>query len=691
MHKGELCSTLIAAINSTRVEGLQVSQFMTSATCAADAVVTVDPTIDANTLTSDEDGKDSYMLPFPLMFDSTSASCMSAPRMAYDCNIKMWNNGSVDGWNTARDPGYGMSYFNRSDLPYYYALGDAFTIGDQYFQSTFTATCPNREHLFAGSNGLSVPGSGMCLLDDAEPAGMTWETMGETLLKANVSWKLYQEADNFDDNGFQWFEAYKKAKPGSYLWDQGMARSKSFVDAFAQDVANDKLPAVSWLVGPARLSEHATNHPADGEDLSARILSILAKPENAKVYAKTAFILNYDEGGQFYDHHWPPTPPMDEEDGSSTVTTEGELTQKVEFGIPEGRPIGLGWRVPLFLISPWTRGDYVYSEVADHTSVLQFIEKRFNVTCPNISPWRRAVTGDLTAAFDFTKPDYSWPLFPSTSGNVNASKDQCDNNPSPTVPSTQRMPGQEAGTKLHRAIPSYTFDVSDTTVTAPKAAISITIRHVGAAGATAGVFNVYDRGAGLKRGPRKYTVEGGKSLTGTWDGRAYELHLHGPNGYVRQFKGGASSAGVAVVFTEASSDVAFALSVPAAGMKTTFTLTDNAYGAKPLTVAVGSGSTGHGAVSVAHSGSWYDVTVTSSAHQGFARRFMGHVEVAGTTTTSDPAMAKGTPGIAGPHPLEHPPMLERFTSLGQEAWKEQRSKECKGHRALFKDACWIGE
>ena len=145
---------------------MQVSQYMTKASCAADAVVTVDPA-----LASDES---SYMLPFPLMFNSTSASCMSAPRMAYDCNINMWNNGSVDGWNTARDPGYGMSYFNRSDLPFYYALGDSFTVGDQYFQSTFTATCPNREHLFAGSNGLSVPDSGFCLLDDAEPPGMTW-------------------------------------------------------------------------------------------------------------------------------------------------------------------------------------------------------------------------------------------------------------------------------------------------------------------------------------------------------------------------------------------------------------------------------------------------------------------------------------------------------------------------------------
>ena len=116
-----------------------------------------------------------------------------------------------------------MSYFNRTELPYYYALADSFTIGDQYFQSTFTATCPNREMLFAGSNGLSAANTSLNLLNDSEPAGMNWETMGETLEKAGISWKLYQGQDNFDDNGFAWFENYKNAKPGDPLYDKGVA------------------------------------------------------------------------------------------------------------------------------------------------------------------------------------------------------------------------------------------------------------------------------------------------------------------------------------------------------------------------------------------------------------------------------------------------------------------------------------
>ena len=206
--------------------------------------------------------------------------------------------------------------------------------------------------------------------------------------------------------GFAWFKSFQDAQPGDPLFDHGIWPVPDIVQAFADMVASDTLPSVTWIVGPEPLSEHATNHPADGEDLSARLIAVLSNASNAAVYAKTAFILNYDEGGQFFDHLWTPIPPRNDSDGKSTVTTVGELTLEEELYVAPGHPIGLGFRVPLLLISPWTRGHYVYSEVSDHTSVIKFIEKRFNVSCPNISPWRRAVVSDLTAAFDFSSPDY---------------------------------------------------------------------------------------------------------------------------------------------------------------------------------------------------------------------------------------------------------------------------------------------
>ena len=103
--------------------------------------------------------------------------------------------------------------------------------------------------------------------------------------------------------------------------------------------------------------------------------------------------------------------------GVSTVTTEGEINTDVLTEEPA--PIGLGFRVPLLVVSPWTRGNIVYSEVLDHTSVIRLLETKFGFFCPNISPWRRAITGDLLAAFDFDHPDYSWPdNLPDTSNYV---------------------------------------------------------------------------------------------------------------------------------------------------------------------------------------------------------------------------------------------------------------------------------
>ena len=128
------------------------------------------------------------------------------------------------------------------------------------------------------------------------------------------------------------------AKPGNPLYDNGMYRSDNLYDEFADDVRSGNLPQVSWIVGPAALSEHARYHPQDGEDLSARLIKIFGESGNEEIWKKTAFILNYDEGGQFYDHLWVPTAPMNQPtDGQSTVTTEGEVTTKTEFNIPPGK------------------------------------------------------------------------------------------------------------------------------------------------------------------------------------------------------------------------------------------------------------------------------------------------------------------------------------------------------------------
>eukprot|EP01031_Cornospumella_fuschlensis_P026764 gene26764-32341_t len=295
----------------------------------------------------DQNDLSQYMLPFRTDVNKTNAMCMPAPEMNYPTDIKIWNHGKHDSWNTARDGGYGMAYFTREDLPYYYTLYDQYAVADQYFQSTFTATNPNRMHLFTGSNGLSVGQA--AVIDNTEPRpGYTWDTLGEVLERSNVSWRVYQQLDNFDDNAFAWFKNFQQSRPGDVLFDKGMARQHSLMQAFEQDLQADALPQVSIVIAPTRKSEHATNHPCAGEDFSARLLRLFfAHP---KVYRKSALLLMYDEGGQFFDHHWSPTPPM-QQAGFSSVPVDGEVNGDA--------PIGLGFRVPLVVVSPWTRGNIV--------------------------------------------------------------------------------------------------------------------------------------------------------------------------------------------------------------------------------------------------------------------------------------------------------------------------------------------
>ncbi len=153
------------------------------------------------------------------------------------------------------------------------------------------------------------------------------------------------------------------------------------------------LPQVSWIVAPYCYCEHPWWGPSFGEYYVTRVLEALTS--NPEVWARTVFIPNYDEGDGFYDHASAPVPPWKDGVGLSTVSTAGEIEAS------SGLPIGLGHRVPLIAISPWSKGGKVSAEVFDHTSVLRFLERRFGVVEENISPWRRAVCGDLTSLFDF--------------------------------------------------------------------------------------------------------------------------------------------------------------------------------------------------------------------------------------------------------------------------------------------------
>lgn len=675
---GELCSKMLGEVLNTTIQHMKVSyQLSMYSSCPADLKMNF-----SKYTMIEKTEKDEYMLPFHLAFNETSATCMPAPEMDYPCDLKMWNNGRMDAWNTGRSPGFGMSFFERSDLPYYFALADAFTVGDQYFQSTFTPTNPNRLHQFSGSNGLYA--NGTVILDDSEPAtGINWETLAETLEKAGVSWKVYQETDNFDDNAFEWFEAFKAAQPGSPLYEKGKKRvaTGTLVDEFYQDVFNRTLPQVSIIIAPTWLSEHATNHPQDGEDLTARLISVLSAPENKEVYAKTAFILNYDEGGQFYDHHWTPTPPVSEFDGKSTVSTVGEVLLNITAAVTPYHPIGLGFRVPLMIISPWTRGPYTYSEVSDHTSVLKLIEKRFGVHCPNISPWRRAVVSDLSAAFDFEHPDYTWPVFPSTKNNTNESKSQCAGLPYPTIPTEQTFPSQEEGTRLTRPLP-YDFSISDSF---KNNVLTITMSNTGESGV---VFLVYDLKTPLNA-PKKYTIEAGKELEDSWqiDGN-YNYSLHGPNGFVRGFSGIANDLNVKVTLDSDRLTKKMSLKVESFKESCFLDIEDESHLSSFLSIEKGKLEKGQiieKELPIHETGYWYNYVIKvycgSMNDIALERRFKGHLEVK-TVTTTDPEMGKKN--INEQNYQVHPnvPLKYRIIDSGL------LQRTCMKRRSRHKDECY---
>ncbi|WP_441251015.1 phosphocholine-specific phospholipase C [Kitasatospora sp. McL0602] len=572
---------------------------------------------------------DGYILPFRMNTATTSAICVNAPAMSYPVDTAIFNKGKYDSWNTARTPGLGMGYFNRTDLPFYYALADNFTICDAYFCSTLTQTNPNRLHLFTGSNGLSVGQS--AVLDNTEPsAGFSWTTYAERLEAAGVSWKVYQQSDNFDDNALAWFANFKKAKPGSALHDKGMATVPDLVAAFKSDIDNGTLPQVSWIVAPANLSEHANYKPAYGEDLTARLLKVLAA--NQATWSQTAFILNYDENGGFFDHMPPPVPPASSSQGISSVSTTGEISA--------GQPIGMGPRVPLIVVSPWTRGGYVNSQVFDHTSVIRFLEQRFGVKEPNISAWRRSVAGDLTSVFGFGAAASGFPALPDTSTYVGAADNECSTLPAPVVPSVQSRPVQESGARPARALPYQPNANGRTDCSGGKFWIDMT--NTGSAGV---VYYVYPN-AYRTDGPWLYTVGAGAKVSDYWSGGtptgAYDLSLYGPNGFHRRFKGNRSTAcgsGAALLEVASSYDtvngrinLTFSNT---GGTAATVTVTDNAYGTGgPWTYAVPVG--GSASASFATTRGWYDLTVTAPTPDAFLRRLAGHLEN-GTDTITDPA------------------------------------------------------
>ena len=272
--------------------------------------------------------------------------------------------------------------------------------------------------------------------------------MPEQLQARGISWKVYSSPDEIvlggilSDNVLSYFKNFQD--PTSVLHQK--AFGPQFPADFLADVASGNLPQVSWLVGSILTSDHPPSPSIFGENILSLIVDALAA--NPAQWAKTLLLVTYDENGGFFDHVAPVTAPLGT---AGEYVTAPAVPDPTVIGSPAiTGPIGLGFRVPLLIVSPFSRGGFVSSDLFDHTSVLRFLETRFGAEVPNLSAWRRAAVGDLTSALNFKKPDLSIPNLPSTLPALSQVILQCiatlvGTTPYP-VPNTQTLPTQESGT-----------------------------------------------------------------------------------------------------------------------------------------------------------------------------------------------------------------------------------------------------
>ncbi len=308
-----------------------------------------------------------------------------------------WDNGRMDGFYTA-DGSDALTYYDGSDLQYYYALAGAFTLCGNYCCPVLGPTVPNRLALVSATCGGYT-------IDSLGGGGVDWPTIADLLDAHGVTWKCYNlglgtgsnpSLEHF--NGLSFFQKW-----------QNDARLQFSEDDYHNDLNNGTLPQVSFLITEALISEHP---PADIQWGQQEMADVIAKLMASSAWTSSALFLTYDEGGGFFDHVAP----------------------------PQVDAYGLGFRVPTVVVSPYARRGYISGQVYEHASLLKFIERRFalptlasinhqfDTSTPGANndaangastgpaaPPRDGLRqiGDFYEAFDFTQnPDY-YPSLPS--------------------------------------------------------------------------------------------------------------------------------------------------------------------------------------------------------------------------------------------------------------------------------------
>lgn len=640
------------------------------------------------------------VLPYHLDSRVGNAQRVSGTPHSWKDGQAAWDCGRMGNWVEHKQP-QSMGYFKKFELDFQFALADAFTLCDAYHCAMHAGTNPNRKFIWTGTNGPTGAGVASVVNEfdglGSSAVGYDWKTYPERLQEAGVSWKVYQNMpDNFTDNPLAGFKQYRRAnelsgKPVSHSTPKNPAYDES-IDAkqplykgiantmpndggllgqFKQDIVDGKLPQVSWVVAPAEYSEHpGPSSPVQGAWYIQEILNTLT--ENPELWSQTVFLVNFDENDGYFDHVPSPSAPSREiNDKGEILKIHGKTTLSEEhisyeyFNHPRisdstAQPFlqyvkgknenfwhgvyGPGIRVPMYVISPWSRGGWVNSQVFDHTSILQFLEQRFGVKEPNISPYRRAVCGDLSSAFNFKTPNVD--VLPVLAGQK--TKQQADSIrisqqvlAQVKVPSTQNLPEQEFGIRYSRALP-YILHTS-AKVLQSQQKVKLLFSNTGTQGA---VFHVYNK-LDLTAIPKRYMLEAGKQLDDDWDliSGKYDLWVLGPNGFHRTFKGNLSDQKQEKSLPEIrvcvqENDAKIYLKIRHDGDQLVeLMIKANAYLDNKIWNVTTTSLEKELLFDMTEVYGWYDFSVSIQGQNDFERRFAGRVET-GQDSYSDPFMGR---------------------------------------------------
>jgi phospholipase C len=555
-----------------------------------------------------------------------------------------------------------MGYLEREDIPWQHALASEYTVGDHYHCSLLTSTSPNRIMMWAGTNDPDGDHGGPAINNNGDYGyAYTWETYPELLQNAGVSWQIYVNNDidsrffgDFTDNTLRSFAQFNpvNANAENSVPRQGLLARANVLQThttpppgipnspanldyvlkdFIADCAAGLIPEISYVVAPAWWSEHPGSTPDWGAVYVNRVIQALH--DNPDLWNSTLLIINYDEanGTSFFDHVLHPVP----EPG-----TKGEGAR--------GISPGLGLRVPLFLVSPWTRGGWVAKETFDHTSLIQFMEKWTTslgkpAISANISAWRRSICGDLTSAIDFTSFDNSLPALPAPAGLLAAVQADAALPPPPEpAPGQQAVPvqsvqgplrlrpapyQQHATIGVDRAAGAVTATMTNTAAKAasmqvlPGSALATPFSYKANTGAI-GTPNTVSEGTG----PKTYTVDT------TTTGGQYAFSIYGPDHFIRSFAGTVIPAGQNTgqvpgvdVTIDAGHPRNLKVSLTNQGqVAVQYTLAPNDYVGDQQTITVGSGQQVTATWPTSRYG-YYDVTITADTPDGFTQRYAGRI------------------------------------------------------------------